>query len=148
MAATDGFSETSEAVQFHLSIMQAVIQRMSGNSASCKAWCITLVAAIFVVVSDKGRPQYTLIAVVPTLLFFVLDSYYLALERSFRNTYEDFVNRLHEGSIVGRDLYYVASPKHRLKGLLSAAVTFSVALFYITVLIMIGIVRAIAIAAP
>ncbi|MGN2393596.1 hypothetical protein ACTFO6_19145, partial [Pelomicrobium sp. G1] len=76
-------------MQAHPSIAQAVIQRMASNSASCKAWCITLVAAILVIVADKGKPKYALIAVIPTVLFLVLDAYYLALERCFRVSYNE-----------------------------------------------------------
>ena len=53
----------------HLSIMQGVIGRMAGNSASCKTWCITLVAAVLVVVARGGDPDYSLIALVPAILF-------------------------------------------------------------------------------
>jgi len=51
------YREESPTVQAHLGIAQAVIQRMAANSASCKAWCITLVAAILVIVADKGKPS-------------------------------------------------------------------------------------------
>ncbi len=75
MGSENEFKENSQAVQAHLSITQAVIQRMAANSASCKAWCITLVSAILVIVADKGKPHYALIAVIPNVLFLVLDAY-------------------------------------------------------------------------
>jgi hypothetical protein len=59
---------------------------MASNSASCKAWCITLVSAILVIVADKGKPQHALITIIPTVLFLVLDTYYLAIEM-FRQSY-------------------------------------------------------------
>lgn len=86
-------NENSPSVQTHLGILQGVIERMAGNSTSAKAWCITLVSAILVVVADKNKPQYTLIAIIPTILFGALDIYYLALEKGFRNTYNEFVKR-------------------------------------------------------
>ena len=33
----------------------------------------------------------------PTVVLLLLDSYYLALERAFRNSYNGFVSRLHGG---------------------------------------------------
>ena len=49
------YGPDSTAVQAHLSIMQDVIRRMAGNSASCKNWCIVLVAALLaLVVRTKG----------------------------------------------------------------------------------------------
>ena len=56
---------------------------MAENSRSCKVWCVTLVAAVLVLVARTNDPQHALIALIPTLLFLVLDSYYLALERAF-----------------------------------------------------------------
>jgi len=49
------FKENPQVVQSHLTILQAVIQRMASNSASSKTWCVTLVSAILVIVADKGK---------------------------------------------------------------------------------------------
>ena len=96
------------SVQAHLNIMQGVIQRMAENSRSCKVWCVTLVAATLVLVARTGEPQHALIALAPTLLFLVLDAYYLALERAFRNAYTSFVGKLHRGELAPTDVYKVA----------------------------------------
>ncbi|MGB2959578.1 MAG: hypothetical protein WBD30_11890, partial [Bacteroidota bacterium] len=84
MTTKNEFEENPQAIQAHLQIAQSVIQRMASNSSSCKAWCITLVSAILVIVAGKTDSQYALIAVIPTILFLVLDTYYLALENGFR----------------------------------------------------------------
>ena len=97
----------SSAVQTHLQIMQDVIRRMAENSRSCKVWCVTLVSATLVLVAQTGNPQNALIALLPTVLFLVLDSYYLALERSFRCSYDTFVAKLHEGDLTNADLYAI-----------------------------------------
>jgi hypothetical protein len=126
------YSEDSAAVQAHLSIAQSVIQRMASNSASCKAWCITLVAAILVIVADKGKPNYALIAVIPTLLFLVLDAYYLALERCFRASYNEFIDKVHSGRVVAADLYAV-TPKGRVPtAVVRSLGSFSIWPFYVT----------------
>ena len=75
----NNYQEDFQAVQSHLNIIQSVIQRMSTNSASCKAWCITLVSAILVIVTDKSKPEYALISIIPVILFFFFFSYYLSL---------------------------------------------------------------------
>jgi len=126
------YSEESPAVQAHLGITQAVIQRMATNSTSCKAWCITLVAAILVIVADKGKPSYALIAGIPTLLFFVLDAYYLALERCFRNSYNEFIDKVHSGRVVASDLYAVEPKGLLLKMVFQSLGSFSVWPFYLT----------------
>lgn len=131
------YGEDSAAVQAHLGITQSVIQRMAVNSASCKAWCITLVAAILVIVADKGKPSYALIAAIPTVLFLVLDAYYLAMEKCFRASYNEFIDKVHNGRVVAADLYAVTP-----KGLLAKAVarslgSFSIWPFYATLGVMI-----------
>ena len=97
----------SPAVQKHPEIMQGVINRMAENSRSCKVWCVTLVAATLVLVARTGEPQHALIALVPTLLFLFLDSYYLALERSFIASQNAFVRKLHRGELEPTDIYRV-----------------------------------------
>lgn len=129
--------EESAGVQAHLNILQAVIQRMAGNSSSAKAWCITLVSAILVIVADKGRPQYALIALIPTALFLVLDAYYLALERGFRDSYRTFIEKLHQDRVSAADLYAVTPAGSLAKGFFCALLSFSIWPFYLTLLVMI-----------
>lgn len=133
------YQEESPAVQSHLGISQSVIQRMASNSASCKAWSITLVAAILVIVSDKGKPSYALIAFIPTLLFLILDAYYLALERCFRRSYNDFIDKVHSGRIVVADLYAVTPKGSLLKAFGQSLLSFSIWPFYVTLGVMIGL---------
>ena len=99
--------ENSGAVQKHLEILQSVITRMAENSRYCKVWCVTLVAASLVLVARTGEPRNALIALVPTVLFYVLDAYYLALERRFRSSYDRFVAKVHTQSVEITDLYVV-----------------------------------------
>ena len=107
MTEQSQLNHESAAVQKHLEIMQGVINRMAENSRSCKVWCVTLVAATLVLVARTGEPQHALIALVPTLLFLFLDSYYLALERSFIGSQNAFVAKLHRGELEPADLYRV-----------------------------------------
>lgn len=135
------FKENSQAVQSHLTIYQNVIQRMATNSTSSKAWCITLVSAILVIVADKAKPQYAMIAYIPTLLFLVLDTYYLALEKGFRNSYNSFIKKLHKGSIDSEDLFAVVPKGDMIKLFLKSLISFSVWPFYLTLIIMIYIAK-------
>jgi hypothetical protein len=146
MASNEEFKENSQAVQAHLNITQSVIQRMAANSALCKGWCIALVSAILVIVADKGKPQYTLIALVPTILFFLLDVYYLSLEKRFRESYNSFIRKLHGGKLVADDLFAVSPSKYAAKAVREALGSFSIWLFYLTLLVMIFIVKMVVVA--
>lgn len=136
-----GIDESSAAVQTHLGIIQSVIQRMASNSTSCKAWCITLVSAILVVIANKTKPEYAFIALIPTLLFFVLDTYYLLLENRFRNSYDVFIYKLHCKSLVVSDLYSVSPSKNSFKQIKKSIFSFSIWPFYLTLIVMILIAK-------
>lgn len=103
-------NHNSPAVQSSLTILQNVISRMAGNSASAKTWCIALVSAVLVLLADRGSPALVLVALVPILLFCLLDTYYLALEKDFRDRYNEFVRKLHAGEATVDDLCVVLPP--------------------------------------
>ena len=106
-------TEASPSVHAHLGILQDVIQRMAGNSASCKTWCITLVSALLVIVAGQGRDELARIAIVPTVLFWALDAYYLGIEKAFRVSYTDFLRKLHSGNAKA-DLYAIVPARQSL----------------------------------
>lgn len=72
----------------HLELIQHVVSRMGRNSFAYKGWAITLVAAIFALGVREGCPQFLLVALLPSLAFWGLDSYYLRQERLFRKLYD------------------------------------------------------------
>ena len=134
MAESSSLGIESSAVQKHLEIMQGVINRMTENSRSCKVWCVTLVAAILVLVARTGEADHALIALGPTVLFYVLDAYYLALERGFRRSYGSFVRRLREGEASISDLFAVFPTGSIPQGTLWVMfMSFSVLPFYLVV---------------
>ena len=135
------FTADSAAVQTHLSILQAIIQRMAANSASCKGWCIALVSAVLVLVADKGEPDFALIALIPALLFPFLDTYYLDLERRFRDAYGAFVEQLHTGHLDSTSLYDVKPEKRRWAGFAACLLSVSVWPLYSALIGMILAVR-------
>ena len=120
----------SPAVQAHLTIVQGVINRMAVSSRFCKVWCVTLISATLVLVARAGQPDYALIALVPAALLFLLDSYYLAQERAFRDSYSEFVTTLHEGNLNSYSLYNVAPSGSISRHFLACWLSFSVWSFY------------------
>lgn len=134
----------SSSIQTHLGIIQNVIQRMSANSSACKAWCVSLVAAVLVIVADKGKPEYAWIALLPNVVFAALDAYYLALEKAFRNSYNQFIRKLHNKQVTEEDLYSV-SPVGDMSDLqVQALKSFSVWGFYLSLGALIWLTKIIA----
>lgn len=72
----------------HLEMIQAVINRMANNSFMLKGWTVTLVAGIFALASKDADKMYFLIAYIPLIIFWGLDSYYLLQERLYRSLYD------------------------------------------------------------
>ncbi len=72
----------------HLEFIQGIIERMARNSFALKGWAVTLVAGIFALASKDSEKLYFLIAYVPIIIFWGLDSFYLMKERLFRSLYE------------------------------------------------------------
>jgi hypothetical protein len=73
----------------HLEFIQDVITRMNTNSFQMKGWMITIVSALLAIFADKQNKLYVLFALLPTLLFWGLDAFYLQQERKFRGLYND-----------------------------------------------------------
>ena len=135
------FDETSPSIQTHLGILQGIVLRMATNSTSCKTWCITIVSAILVIVADKGKPDFAWIVLFPAILFAGLDAYYLALEKGFRNSYNEFIKKLHTGQLTTEDLYSVAPTGRSLDLQVAALKSFSVWGFYLPLVALVPIAR-------
>jgi hypothetical protein len=123
----------SESVRTYLTLLQGVISRMAGNSAACKTWCVTIVSAIFVLAIDKNKPQAIAVGLLPVGLFFLLDAYYLSLERDFRMVHDSFVSKLYEGAATAEDVYSFKIPAgfgHRFGAMWSSIWSLSVLPFY------------------
>lgn len=73
----------------HLEFIQAIITRMNTNSFQIKGWTVTIVAALLAVYASTGNETFVLVSLLPVLVFWLLDSYYLTQERKFRGLYND-----------------------------------------------------------
>lgn len=72
----------------HLEMIQGIISRMAQNSFMIKGWCITLGVLVFALVGEKINLWYSILLIVPTILFGLLDTYYLMIEKRYRELYE------------------------------------------------------------
>ncbi|MCL5982885.1 MAG: hypothetical protein M1571_10325 [Firmicutes bacterium] len=70
----------SETKIRYLELIQNVITRMANNSFMLKGWAITLVAGIFALASKDADKSFFLIAYIPVVLFWLMDSYYVYAE--------------------------------------------------------------------
>ena len=64
----------------YLQMMQENITRMAGNSANAKTWLVTIVTGFFAIgCSIKDLDWWLLLAIIPIIVFWYIDAYYLRL---------------------------------------------------------------------
>ena len=80
----------------HLSMIQSTIQRMGNNSFMLKGWAVLVIVAIFTFAGEQNNVKCILFTIIPLIVFWGLDSYYLQLERKFRILYDDVRNKKEE----------------------------------------------------
>lgn len=89
----------------YLQMMQENITRMAGNSANAKTWLITIVTGFFAIgCSIKDLDWWLLLAIIPIVVFWYIDAYYLSLERALRNREQIYINILNSLERTGDNL--------------------------------------------
>jgi len=80
----------------HLEMIEAVIERMAKNCFQLKGWAMTLVAAISALSSQGSDKKFIILAFVPILGFWTLDSFYLQQERKYKLLYKNIAAKKDE----------------------------------------------------
>lgn len=84
-----------EKLTTHLEFIQSSVARMNQCSFQMKGWMVTIVSALLALFASSksaqqtGNVMYLFVAIVPTTIFWLLDSYYLQQERKFRGIYNN-----------------------------------------------------------
>ena len=77
----------------HLEMILTIIGRMSNNSFLLKGWSVTLVTGVFALMSNNCNNFFFPIAFFPVIIFWCLDSYYLKIERLYRELYKTVIEK-------------------------------------------------------
>lgn len=95
----------NEDDRHYMQMLQDIITRMANNSSNCKTWMVSIFTAIMALqlTVDALRP-YLWIVLIPDVLFYYLDGYYLGLENDFRNLQSDFIE-VRKSSDTNEPLY-------------------------------------------
>nr|WP_319372815.1 hypothetical protein [uncultured Methanobacterium sp.] len=92
------YEDLKECMLKEIDIIQGIINRMASNSFMIKGWAITLVVATLLL---KGNNYQTLIAFVPLLAFWILDTFFLQTERKYRKLHKWVIkNRLETSEFI------------------------------------------------
>lgn len=69
--------------------LQAIIQRLAGNSFLVKGWAITVASAMLgFALKDAKDPSIAYLSLLPGIAFWGLDGYYLTVEIEMRRLYD------------------------------------------------------------
>jgi hypothetical protein len=83
--------------------LHAIIQRLATNSFTVKGWAVAVASAFLGFSVKDAKPAIAFVGLIPIVIFWLVDAYYLASERYFRNCYNDVLKNptLGETPIVG-----------------------------------------------
>lgn len=109
-------NEFNENQVKHLEMVQSIISRMASNSFQLKALFITIFSALlalfFKVSILKTNTSFViLVLALITAVFWILDSYYLSLEKMYRNLYNKLIKNQKECPVPLFDLTPIMSKK-------------------------------------
>lgn len=73
----------------HIEMIEAIIERMAKNSFQLKGWSMTLIALVGAISAQGSDKRFILLAFIPILGFWILDSFYLQQERKYKQLYKN-----------------------------------------------------------
>ena len=80
---------------------------MANNSFVLRGWTVTVVAALLAVSAKETQILFAVLALLPTIAFWILDAYYLHQERLFRGLYNK--TRKAEDQELAKDPYTLST---------------------------------------
>ncbi len=125
----------------HLEMIQNIIDRMNRNSFQVKALTTVILAGVFTVFSRINHVEILYVSIIPVLLLWVLDSFYLQTERKFIELYSDIVcgNRYEKYNVFDMNLDSFNGWKNNLLYSMFASINCLIYLLIIVLLIGIGV---------
>jgi hypothetical protein len=120
------------ANQSRLEMIQGVINRLAGNSSAYKGWMVTITAALLGVAINNHKPVLAWLGVYVVCILAILDAYYLALERSYRDLYKTAAKDQLKADDWTENNWSLAATRPGLAGVLTAVLSPSVWPFYLS----------------
>src|SRR5579863_791473 len=88
----------NDDIRKYIDILEATITRLASNSFQMKGWSVGLASVIIGLTAKDSHPELAWLALIPIGAFWLLDAYYLALERLYRARYVAGVPPLREAT--------------------------------------------------
>jgi len=123
-----------DKLEHKLNVIQSIISRMANNSSNCKLWCITILTGIIVFYFQEHSID-KLIVLLPVIPFFLLDSYYLGIEKYYIRQYEKLFTTNNIDNIIPHGKFC-----ERLLLTIKSLFSFSVLGFYLLIAVILLII--------
>lgn len=78
-----------EDKRLYLTFLQSVITRMNSNSFDIKKWSLAIITAYMGAYATKDNLYWLIIGIIICVIFWMMDAYYLRMERQYRHLFED-----------------------------------------------------------
>lgn len=88
----------------HLEMIERIIERMASNSFMLKGWTVTMVVLVGTLSAQGSDKRFFLLAFVPIIAFWILDSYYFHLERKYQILYKNVARKSYDQIDFDMDL--------------------------------------------
>ncbi len=98
------------AVIAHLNMLQAIIARLASNSVQCKTWCLAIVSALFGFAGAMKSDAILAAAIVPIVIFGLVDAAYLAQEKAYRGLFNSLVDGIRNNEYALLDSFNLKAP--------------------------------------
>ena len=85
----------------HLGMIEEVVKRQASNSFIVKGWSLTLVSALAALSITNKSVEIAFLIVIPAMVFWGLDVYWLRQEKLFRGLY-NYVRTAEPGSLESK----------------------------------------------
>ncbi len=129
----------SPAIIKHIEILQSIISRMSSNSAACKTLTLTLISALIAL--SLGYNCFPVwICLIPAVLMYILDSFYLGLEKQFIVQQRILISKIASGTIQHTDIFVIKSNSsfaYHVGNIVKGLKSFSTTFFYTPLMLLI-----------
>lgn len=86
----------------YFKIIQITINRLARDSFFIKAWTITLIGSVSILTFSIINTLIFSVLIGITVMFWILDSYYLRIEKLFRALYNESVEKYNDPSLKNK----------------------------------------------
>ncbi len=122
----------------YFKIIQSTIDRLARNSFLIKTWAITLIGSISILTFSIINSIIFSVLIGIVLIFWILDSYYLKLERLYRILYEENVEKFNNSDLRVKILLFdMKTDKYqdRSRNILKAIFSKTEVYFYLSLIL-------------